>query len=96
MKLIEGARQWWRLWSIRLNAIGLALLGWVQFDPVSALSVWNMLPGEVRAVLPRDVVALVGGLFFVLSMLARLVHQPTLRPSTGSGPQDDRSQDNGE
>ena len=79
MKLIEGwAHKVWRLWSIRLNAIGLAILGWVQIDPVSALGVWNMMPAEVRAVLPQNIVSLIGGSFFALSMLARLVVQPKL------------------
>lgn len=79
MKLIEDwTCKLWRLWSIRLNAIGLAILGWVQFDPASALAAWKLMPGEVRAVLPENFVALTGGAFFALSMLARLVHQPKL------------------
>ena len=79
MKLIEDwAGRAWKLWSIRLNAIGLAILGWVQIDPVSALSVWNMMPGDVRTVLPQNFIAILGGMFFVLSMMARLVRQPKL------------------
>lgn len=79
MRLIENARIWWRLWSIRLNAIGLAILGYVQFDPIGALAVWNMLPGEVRRVAPPNILTVIGMVLFGLSMLARLVHQPKLR-----------------
>lgn len=79
MRLIEGARIWWRLWSIRLNAIGLAILGYVQFDPTGALAVWNMLPYEVRRIAPPNILTIVGMALFGLSMLARLVHQPKLR-----------------
>ena len=78
MKLIENARAWWKLWSIRLNAIGLSILAYVQIDPVGALAVWNMMPGEVRRVLPSNIVTIVGLAFFVLSMIARLVVQPKL------------------
>lgn len=79
MKLIEDwARKWWRLWSVRLNALGLAILGWVQFDPVGALAVWNMLPPDVRGVLPQNFVTIAGMTLFGLSMLARVVAQPKL------------------
>lgn len=74
----DWARKWWRLWSVRLNAIGLAILAWVQIDPVSALSVWVMMPSEVRKVLPPDFITIVGLAFFALSMMARLVVQPKL------------------
>ncbi|MEN9936064.1 MAG: hypothetical protein RLZZ387_2643 [Chloroflexota bacterium] len=74
----DWARKWWRLWSVRLNAIGLAILAWVQIDPVGALAVWAMMPSEVRAALPPNFVTVVGLLFFGLSMLARLVVQPRL------------------
>jgi hypothetical protein len=79
MKLIEDwARKWWRLWSVRLNAIGLGILGWVQFDPVGAIAVWNMMPPDVRRVLPPNIVTLIGLALFGLSMLARVVAQPKL------------------
>ena len=45
---VNDARQWWRWWSMRFNAIGLAILAWVQFDPVSVLAVWNMMPRQVQ------------------------------------------------
>lgn len=83
MQFIENARHWWRLWSIRLNAIGLSLLAWVQIDPVSALAVWNMMPHDVRAVLPQNIVTIVGLAFFALSMIARLVVQPKLVKAGG-------------
>lgn len=83
MQLVENARQWWKLWSIRLNGIGLAILAWVQIDPVSALAVWNMMPGDVRRVLPTNIVTIVGLSFFALSMIARLVVQPKLGKANG-------------
>lgn len=79
MQLIDDARQWWRLWSVRLNAIGLAILAWVQFDPVSVLAVWNMMPLDVRAALPPTTVRIVGLALVALAMIARLVKQPKLK-----------------
>lgn len=79
MKLIDNARQWWRLWSVRLNAAGLAILAWVQFDPVGAMMAWNFMPREVRAILPPNFITIVGMILFALSMMARLLVQPKLR-----------------
>lgn len=76
--LIENCKQWWRLWSIRLNAIGLAVLAYIQFDPVGALGVWNMMPGPVARAIPAQAVTAIGMALFALSMIARLVHQPKL------------------
>ena len=73
--LVPEARSWWRLWSIRLNALGLAILAWVQIDPVSVLMVWNMMPPAVARVLPSSVVVWFGMGLFALAMIARLVVQ---------------------
>lgn len=83
MKLIENCKAWWKLWSIRINAFGLALMAWIQIDPVSVLSVWNMLPGHTAGTLPRSLVAAIGGIIFLLAMISRLVHQPKLEKPDG-------------
>lgn len=80
MTLIENARQFWRFWSVRFNALGIAILGWVQFDPVGALAVWNMMPASVRQVLPSNLLTIIGIALFALSILARVVAQPKLKP----------------
>ena len=83
MKFIHDARHWWRFWSMRFNALGLAILSWVQFDPVSVLGVWNMMPGEVRAVLPVATVRIIGMVLVALGLLARVVVQPNLGKANG-------------
>lgn len=75
---IDNCKHWWKMWSIRLNSIGLAILGWVAIDPVSALAVYNMLPGATAGYIPRSVIAGGGAVLFALSMLSRLVRQPKL------------------
>lgn len=82
-KLVSDAGRWWRWWSLRFNALGLVILSWVQFDPVGALNVWNMMPTPVRAVLPQNFVMIVGMLMFGLSMLSRVVKQKPKEKSNG-------------
>lgn len=77
--LVPEARAWWNLWSIRFNALGLAILAWVQFDPVSVLMVWNAMPPAVTRVLPATALVWIGMALFALSMIARLVSQPKVR-----------------
>jgi hypothetical protein len=74
-RLIEDCGRWWRFWSMRFNALALAILTFVSFDPTAALGVWNMMPGEVRAVLPHNFLTWVGGILIFLSMLSRVVKQ---------------------
>ena len=83
MKLVEDCRHWWRFASVRLNALGLLIMGWVAVDPVSVLAVWNMMPAGVRDRLPVGFVGVVGGVLFALSILARLVRQPRLEKPNG-------------
>lgn len=78
--LVPEARAWWKLWSIRLNALGLAILAWVQVDPVSVLGVWNMMPSAVTRAVPPSAMMWIGMALFALSMLARLVSQPKVKP----------------
>ena len=79
----DWATRWWRLWSVRLNAIGLALTAWMWFDPGAVLYIVNIMPPSVRAALPPNADLVIGGTFFALAMLARLVKQPKLDRKPG-------------
>lgn len=76
--LIGEARAWWRMWSVRFNALGLALLGWVTFDPASVLMMWRMMPASLRASIPMTVFEGVALALFALGLIARFVRQPKL------------------
>jgi hypothetical protein len=70
MKLIEDWRLAGRLWSVRLNLIGLALLTAEQ-----ALPLWAFLPAEARALLPRWLAAGLPIACFALATAARVIRQ---------------------
>lgn len=75
MKFIDDIRRrWWRLWSVRLNALGLILLTWGELP----LSIWQMMPGEVRAILPGHWATALAGLAFGAATIARLIRQDKL------------------
>lgn len=78
-KLIDEFCSVWHLWSVRANGLGLAILSWVSFDPVSALYVWNMLPGAASRHIHPAVLAGIGAGLFGIAMLSRVVAQPKAR-----------------
>lgn len=83
MRLIENWRTWWRLWSVRLTALGTALQSLFLAWPDIALTMWNMMPGEVKALLPQQIVFGLPLAFFAAAMIARVVKQPKLETSDG-------------
>lgn len=82
MKLIENWRQAWRLWSVRVNALGAMLLGWVLLWPESILALWSLVTPEARDLLPRWLSVGAPLVLFLLALGARLVKQPD-KPGEG-------------
>lgn len=69
----------WRFWSVKIQLFAVALTGWLWFDPASLLMAWQMLPAEVRSVLPGNFMVAVGAILFLLNfaaIIARGVPQP--------------------
>ncbi|MXO66247.1 hypothetical protein [Altericroceibacterium endophyticum] len=73
--LIEEWRDAWRYWSVKLNAIGLAIMAWVWFDPTALLYVLNLAPPALRHYVPDRIEALIGFAVFALAIISRLVKQ---------------------
>lgn len=73
MKLITGWRRAWRLWSVRVPAIGATIFGLLLAAPDTLLTIWNGLPVEIQELIPnRTAIAL---LITGASMIARVVRQ---------------------
>ncbi len=73
MKLITGWRQAWRLWSVRVPAIGATIFALLLAAPDFLLSIWNVLPVEIQELIPnRTSFALV---ITAASMIARVLRQ---------------------
>ena len=75
MKLIENWGDWWKLWSVRAHAAETAfwtlLLTWSDMG----VSLWNMMPSEVKDVLPEKAVAVLPALFFGSTLFLRVAKQ---------------------
>ncbi|WP_260927328.1 hypothetical protein [Novosphingobium sp. 9] len=70
IRLDEAWASYWRLWSVRFKAVGLAL------GPVAASvgDVWGNMPPDLRHLLPYAQWLAYG--MFAMSLFAQLVKQP--------------------
>lgn len=71
LKLIDDARLWWKMWSVRLAALGSIAVGYVLASPDVLLSTLNAMPAEVRQLFPP----FAGLALFALVTLVRLIKQ---------------------
>lgn len=78
MKLVDDAKQWYKLHSIQIGALAVVIASLIEAAPDAVLRAWMMLPQEVKAVIPEEYVRYSGIALFVLAMLARLIKQPSL------------------
>ena len=76
MKLINGWRQAWRLWSVRLSALGAILTGWSLLAPEALLQAWQVLPDDLRTMVPERIAGVIPTLLFAATIVARLIPQP--------------------
>ena len=77
-RLVPEARLWWRLWSVRVIALGVFLHSWIMFDPGAVLWLWNMMPRPLARLLPVEFVSLVSVALFLLALFMRLTRQKAL------------------
>lgn len=75
MKLIPNWAEAWKFWSVQLNLIGNALLGWFILVPDAALWAWNVLPADIKKAFPPEHMPLLCMVLFGLSIFARVIKQ---------------------
>lgn len=79
MQFIEGARHWWRLWSVRLAAIPALIAGYLTAYPGELPKLVEYVPEGWRAVASVLITALVFG----VPTLVRLIQQTPKAPTDG-------------
>lgn len=80
--LIDNARVWWRLWSVRLAALAGVVAAYLAGNPDQTQDLLNLLPDG-----PMRTLASIGvGLFvFALATGARLARQPSVAAEPKDG-----------
>lgn len=78
MRLISNWRDSWRMTSVNLPALGLALLVLLEAAPNALASAWLALPPDLKAHIPPDFGRWLGLILIGLGVASRLVIQPAL------------------
>lgn len=73
MKLIENWRAATRLWSVRVNALGAAVMAFALAAPGAVAQAWAVLPAEMRALVPHP--EWIAMFLFAAGIIARVIHQ---------------------
>lgn len=77
MELIPNSRDWWRLWSVRISAIG-----------ATAAAYWTAIPEAEQQKLLQALPVSPSGLVlaaFVANIAARVIRQPSLLSTNKGG-----------
>lgn len=78
LELVAHWRTFYKLWSVRFNAMGVALLSGMLAFPQIVADAWAALPPEMKSLLPQQYVMWVPVFLMIVSMYARIVRQPKL------------------
>lgn len=76
--LIDNWRDGWRLWSVRCQALGLALLGLIEMFPDIVYRAWAALPPAMQSHVHEDVVRWVAYATLIAAIVARFIRQRKL------------------
>lgn len=76
MKLVPNWKDWWKMWSIRLNILfGFILIAIAQF-PETFIQLWVLLPQEFKdQIMTIEGISTVFVAALILSSVARLIKQ---------------------
>ncbi len=78
MQLIDNWRQCLRFWSVQLQLAGVAILTILEAFPDAAISIWAVLPADIRASIHPDAVRYAGYAIIGAGIIARIIKQTKL------------------
>lgn len=81
ISLIDNARAWWKLWTIRLSLFGAAFMGILTAFPDIMLQVWLAMPDDLKALLPQQYVSAIALFILVGTAIVRVIKQQKLDQS---------------
>lgn len=77
--LIDDWKDCYRWWSVWASSVGAVLMAIFSIWPDSILLLWNMMPDQVRALLPNQLATVLAVFIFAMTVVSRLLKQPEKR-----------------
>ncbi|QNU44372.1 hypothetical protein IDH70_04905 [Mixta calida] len=78
VEFVSHARLLFRAWSVWLGGIGTALGVYLASAPDAIITVWNMLPPDLKSMLPVNIAQYVSYLLVALGIVAQFIRQKRL------------------
>jgi hypothetical protein len=74
-RLIPDLQAAWRLWSVRIAALGALATALLAASPDALLAAWQALPPDVRELVPVELDRWIAPALFALATVARITRQ---------------------
>lgn len=78
LQFVSHARLLFKTWSVWLASLGSMLSAWSQSFPSAAVDAWNVLPEDVKTILPHNYLGFVGAFMVAMGVIAQFVRQKNL------------------
>ncbi len=78
VEFVAHARLLFRAWSVWLTGAGTLLGVYLASAPDAIISAWNMLPPDLKAMLPVNIAQYVSYFIVALGVIAQFIRQPKL------------------
>lgn len=78
VEFVSHARLLFRAWSVWLTGVGTALGVYLASAPDAIITAWNMLPPDLKSMLPVNIAQYVSYLLVALGIVAQFIRQKHL------------------
>lgn len=78
INFVAHARLLFKAWSVWLTGIGTVLGVYLASAPDAIITTWNMLPPDLKAMLPVNIAQYISYFLIALGILSKFVRQPKL------------------
>lgn len=78
LEFVHHANLLFKTWSVWLASLGSAISAWVQSFPDSAMRAWQLLPPDVKAIIPQNYLGMIGAFMVAMAVIAQFIRQPAL------------------
>lgn len=83
LEFVGHAKLLFKAWSVWLSGVGTLLGVYLASAPDTLISVWRMLPDDMKAALPVNVAQYVSYLLIALGVISQFIRQKSLTAQAG-------------
>ena len=78
LEFVAHAKLLFKAWSVWLGTAGAALSASAALLPDSFLSAWNVLPPDIKAILPQNLQSVIGSTLMAAAVISQFIRQKKL------------------